>query len=99
MNARKICTAYNIEIDKHKYKKDRPICKNCFKKKKLENNNLVSEKDAKVVSSSNKQITDNKASVSAYGHHLHVIIDPSNVGKTYFMLKILEKKVKKDLFK
>ena len=29
--------------------------------------------------------------VSTYENHRHVIVGPSNVGKTYYMLKILEK--------
>ena len=33
--------------------------------------------------------------VSTYENHRHVIIGPSNVGKTYYMLKILEKIDKK----
>ena len=29
--------------------------------------------------------------VSTYENHRHVVIGPSNVGKTYYMLKVLEK--------
>ena len=29
--------------------------------------------------------------VSTYKNHRHVVIGPSNVGKTYYMLKVLEK--------
>ena len=38
----------------------------------------------------NKSNVDN-LSVSKYENHANVVIDPKNVGKTYYMLKILEK--------
>ena len=38
------------------------------------------------------EIVNNKNNiVSKYENHRHVIIGPSNVGKTYYMLKVLEK--------
>ena len=36
-----------------------------------------------------KQNQVSNLSVSAYDKHRHVIVDPSNVGKTYYILKIL----------
>ena len=37
--------------------------------------------------------------VPKYENHRHVVIGPSNVGKTYYMLKIQEKiEVTEDLF-
>ena len=36
-------------------------------------------------------IVNNKINVPKYENHRHVVIGPSNVGKTYYMLKILEK--------
>ena len=38
-----------------------------------------------------KQKHNNNHNVSTYENHRHVVIGPSNVGKTYYMLKILEK--------
>ena len=38
-----------------------------------------------------KQKQDNKPIVLTYENHLYVIIGPSNVGTTYYMLEILEK--------
>ena len=38
----------------------------------------------------NVNITNNDI-VSTYENHRHVVLGPSNVGKTYYMLKILEK--------
>ena len=34
---------------------------------------------------------DNNPSFTAYENHRHVVTGPSNIGKTYYMLKILEK--------
>ena len=45
-----------------------------------------------------KQKHDSNPSVSTYKNHSHVVIGPKNVCKTYYMLKILEEKVTKDLF-
>ena len=44
-----------------------------------------------------KQKHNSNPVVSTYANHRHVVIGPSNVGKTCYMLKILEKKVTKDL--
>ena len=41
---------------------------------------------------------NNNDNVSTYENHRHVVIGPSNVGKTYYMLKVLEKIGDKDLF-
>ena len=38
-----------------------------------------------------KQKHDNKSNVSANENHRHVDIGPSNVGKTYYMLNVLDK--------
>ena len=59
---------------------------------KRKKNDFVSEKDAKDLSHSNKQIKPNKANVSPYGNHRHIIIVPNNVDKTYYMFeKVFEK--------
>ena len=79
------CTACNILIDINNYKKDRTVCKTCYNKNRRKNkiNTLPPNKNI-----NNK---DNNTNVSTYENHRHVIIGPSNVGKTYYMLKILEK--------
>ena len=83
------CTACNIMIDIINYKKDRTVCKTCFIKNKRKNNinNLLPNKTIENVNN-NK---DNNPNVLIYENHRHVIIGPSNVGKTYYMLKILGK--------
>ena len=77
------CTACNINIDKHSYKNDRTVCKKCYNKMEIKRNNIISEKDEKDLLSTNKQIKDNRATVSASEKHRHVIIGTNNVGKTY----------------
>ena len=58
----------------------------------MEKNITIYEKKRKTDDSVNN-INNN---VSTHENHRHVIIRPSNVGKNYYMLKILEKKVTKD---
>ena len=94
MNVKK-CTVCNIEIDEDNCKKDRNICKNCYNINRKKYNNK--EKKRKVDDSVNKiekPKIDNiniKINVPKYENHRHVVIGPSNVGKTFYMLKILEK--------
>ena len=92
----KTYTDCNIRIEKDKYKKDRNFFKNYYnmnrkkynKKKKSKvvdcvniNNNVLSE----------KRNDENNTNVSAYENHPYVVIGPSKVGKTYYMVKIFEK--------
>ena len=79
------CTACNILIDINNYKKDRTVCKTCYNKNKRKNNINT------LPPNKNIENKDNNTNVSTYENHRHVIIGPSNVGKTYYMLKILEK--------
>ena len=75
------CTACKIMIDINNYKKDRTVCKSCYNKSKRKNNNVA-------LPTNTNNVNNN---VSAYENHRHVIIGPSNVGKTFYMLKVLEK--------
>ena len=79
MNDNKFCSACKIKIDENNYKKDRTVCKKCYNKKKRKNEYTTSIHETKITN------------VSTYENHRHVIIGPSNVGKTYYMLKVLEK--------
>ena len=91
-------------IDINNYKKDRAVCKTCYNKNKRKNNNIIlTPNDLKTTS--NKTVkniehvnNDNNDIVSTYENRANVIIGPRNVGKTYYMLKVLEKLVTKDLF-
>ena len=84
-------------IDINNYKKDRTVCKTCYNKnkRKIDINTLppnkifTSYQQPKIENVNNKK--DNNPNVSTYENHRHVVIGPSNVGKTYYMLKILER--------
>ena len=79
------CSACNIMIDKNNYKKDRTVCKTCYNKNKGKNNDkdtlILPTKIHKVNQNNDNNISENRA---------NVVIGPRNVGKTYYMLKILE---------
>ena len=95
MNVKK-CTACNKEIDEDNCKKDRNICKNCYNINRKKYNNEKKRKFDVSVNKIEKPKIDNVNNanndiVSTYENHRHVVIGPSNVGKTYYMLKMLEK--------
>ena len=92
-------------IDINNYKKDRTVCKTCYKNERKNNTNTLppnkintSYQQPNVENVNNKKKLkindnkDNKPNISTYENHRHVVIGPSNVGKTYYMLKMLEKK-------
>ena len=99
------CSACNIIIDIKNYKKDRTVCKTCYNKNKRKNNNNTlppnkvntSCQQPNIEKDNNKnklKINNNKENnpnASTYENHRHVVIGPSNVGKTYYMLTMLEK--------
>ena len=78
-------------IDINNYKKDRTICKTCYNKNKRRNiiNTLPPNKNN--TSYQQPNIENVKNNVSTYENRRQVIIGPSNVGKTYYMLKVLAK--------
>ena len=83
----KKCTVCNIKIDVDNCKRDRNIFGNCYiiNRKKRYNNKEKKRKLDDSVNNPNNNI------VSKFENHRHVIIGPSNVGKTFYMLKVLEK--------
>ena len=93
----RVCNTCNIEIDENNYLKDRTVCKSCYNKNRRKNNNNTSHQQPNIENGNDKKKLkiinnkDNNPKVSTYENHRHVIIGPSNVGKTYYMLKILEK--------
>ena len=92
MNDNKFCSACKIKIDENSYKKDRTVCKKCYNKKKRKKEYNTSIHETKITNVNNrKQKQVNNPNVSTYENHRHVIIGPSNVGKTNYMLKVLEK--------
>ena len=78
----KKCTVCIIEIDEYNCKKDRNICKIYYNINRKKYNN----KEKKKIGNVNNKIND-----ITNENHRHIIIGPSNVGKTFYMLKILEK--------
>ena len=89
----KNCTNCNIKIDGENCKKDRIICKICYNinRKKYTINEKKRKTDDSVKNIEKPKTINVNNNVSTYENHRHVIIGPSNVGKTYYMLKILEK--------
>ena len=85
------CTACNIMIDIINYTKDRIICKTCYNINKRKNNINILPLNKNNTSYQQPNIENVNNNVSTYENHRQVIIGPSNVGKTYYMLKVLEK--------
>ena len=80
------CSACNIKIDENNYLKHGTICKKCHNENRRKSNiNTITENEQSKIDKINNN------NVSTYENHRHVVIGPSNVGKTYYMLKVLEK--------
>ena len=92
------CTACNILTDINNFKKDRTVCKTSYNINKRMNNinTLPPNKTFENVENKKKQKNidnkDNNPNVLTYENHRHVIIGPSTVGRTFYMLKVLEKR-------
>ena len=85
------CTACNIMIDINNYKKDRTICRTCYNINKRKNKINTLPPNKNNTSYQQPNIENVNKNVSTCENHRHVIIGPSNVGKTFYMLKVLEK--------
>ena len=85
------CTACKIMIDVNNYKKDRTVCKSCYNISKRKNNNVTLPTNKINTSYQQPNVENVNKKDSNFENHRHVIIGPSNVGKTYYMLKVLEK--------
>ena len=70
--------------------KDRTVCKNRYNKKRRKNNSNTLIQNQQPEFDNNKD-NGNNPSVSVCENHRHVVMGPSDVGKTYYILKILEK--------
>ena len=84
------CSACNIKIDANNYKKDRTVCKSCYNRNKRKNNDNDTLIQPSKINNVNKNNAKNNI-VSKFENHAYVVIGPRNVGKTYYMLKVLEK--------
>ena len=88
-------TVCNKEIDEDNCKKDRIICKTCYdiNRKKYKNNEKKRKYDGSMNNIEKPKIdnVNNEINVSTFKNHAYVVIGPRNVGKTYYMLKVIEK--------
>ena len=86
------CSACNINLDENNYLKHRTICKKCHNENRRKNNiNTITKNE---IDTTPQQPKINKViniNVSKFENRANVVIGPRNVGKTYFMLKVLEK--------
>ena len=89
------CTACSIEIDEDNCKKDRKICKKFYniKRKKYNNNEkkIIYNDPMNNIEKPKINIVNNKIFVLKHENHAYVLFGPRNVGKTYYMIKVLEK--------
>ena len=83
------CTACSIMIDINNYKKDRTVCKRCYNISKRKNNINTLPPNKKIENVDNNK--DNNPNLSSHENLANVVFGPRNVGKTYYMLKVLEK--------
>ena len=81
-------------MDQNNYLNHRTICKKCHNENRRKNNkNTIT---ANEIASTHQQPKIDKISnnnVSTSENLAYVVIGPRSVGKTYYMLKVLEKKV------
>ena len=80
-----------MEIDENNYLEDRTVCQSCCNKNRRKNskNTTIQNQQPKIEKINNNN--DNNPNVSTYENNAYVAIGPRNVGKTYYMLKIVEK--------
>ena len=79
-------------IDENNYLKHRTICKKCHNENRRKNNiNTITKNEIDTTPQQpkiNKVVNNN---VSKFENRANFVIGPRNVGKTYYMLKVLEK--------
>ena len=78
-------------IDENNYLKHRTFCKKCHNANRRKNNmNTIAENEIVTTPQQTKIDKINNNNVSTFENHACVVIGPRNVGKTYYMLKLLE---------
>ena len=79
-------------IDGNNYLKHRTICKKCHNEnRRKNNNNTITENGIDTTPQQPKIDKIINKNVLTFENRANVIIGPRNVGKTYYMLKVLEK--------
>ena len=79
-------------IEENNYLKHRTICNKCHNEKRRKNNiNTTTENEIDTIPQQPKidKIINNN--VSKFENGANVVVGPRNIGKTYYMLKVLEK--------
>ena len=84
------CSACNIMIDENNYLNHKTVCKSCYNKNRRKNTLVEKEIDTTLQQPKIDNV-NNKINVPIFGNRANVIIGPKNVGKTSYMLKVLEK--------
>ena len=79
-------------IEENNYLKHRTICKKCHNgNRRKNNNNTITENEIDTTPQQPKIDKIINKNVSTFENRANVIMGPRNVGKTYYMLKVLEK--------
>ena len=90
MDKNKNCSACNIKLGKNNYKKDRTVCKACYKKQKTKNNLIKN-----LITTSHQQQKNENGLINKNNGTL--LVGPSFSGKTYLMLKIFSRIQDRDI--
>ena len=85
------CSICYITKDENNYLKHRTICKKCHNENRRKNNNNTKTEKEIVTKPQQPKINKSNNNVSTNDNHACVIVARRNVGKTYYMLKMLEK--------
>ena len=86
------CSACDIMIDENNYLKHRTICKKCHNENRRKNKiHTITENEIDTTPQQPKINKININNVSTFENHACVVIGLQNVGKTYYILKILKK--------
>ena len=86
-------------IDENNYLKHRTLCKNCHNEnRRKNNNNTITENEIDTAPQQPKIDKNDSNNFSTFEILALVVIGPRNVGKTCYMLKVLEKIGKKRPF-
>ena len=91
MDKNKNYSVCNTKLNINNYKKDRTVCKDCFKKKKRKNNLIQNE-----FTSSQQQPKIEHDNINFSNRT--ILVGPSFSGKTYLMLKILSRIPNQDIY-
>ena len=87
----KNCSVCNIKLEINYYKKNRTVCKDCYKKKKRKNNSVQNEI---TISHQQPKIENGKNN----NNNRTILVGPSYSGKTYLMLKTLSRIPDRDIY-